>query len=158
MIYAAGIGAIVGDAYENLFRIFYTPVPNPYGDKNGEILVTAVTRPMREIYDAFKWFPEHKNNYVPRSEYLYRLLQPSADDALFLGGEYDLVFDRFELLYSLEYIHLDHPLSLEENEQVWGPIGRFGWKGRGERTPLQILVEEAKREGGHMGSTKGRLF
>lgn len=158
LMYAGGIGAIAGNAYGNLFSFLHTPVPNPFGNKNGNVLLVAVTKPMTDIYDTFKWFPEHERNYTPRSEYLFRFFQPFADDTLFLGAEYESIFDRFELLYALEYANMDHPEGMTENESVWGPIGRFGWKGRFDKTPLQSLFDEATKEGNDWAPLRAGFF
>lgn len=158
LMYAGGIGAIAGNAYDNLFNLLYTHVPNPLGNKNGEVLLVALTQPMTDIHDAFKWFTEYERHYTPRSEYLFRFLQPSADDTLFLGEEYESVFDRFELLYALEYANVNHPERIAENESVWGPIGRFAWKGTYGHAPLQELADEAVKEGDNWAPLRAGFF
>jgi hypothetical protein len=148
LLYGGGLGAIAGNSYKNFFDLLHTPVPNPFGHPGADVLLTAITQPMTDISDRFKWLPEHERHHVPRSEYMYKLLQPLADDTLFLGLAYEAIFDRVELLYGLEYLHVDHPDSIQAGERVWGPIGRFGWKGRIHGpSPLQKLVTEAKKEG-----------
>ena len=105
-----------------------------------------------EIGDAFKTLPGHERQYVPVSEYLFKELQPVADDVLFLGADYEHIFDRVEMLISLECAHI---------EGGWGPIGRFGWKQSSRRistSPLDTLIAEAESAGNGWGPIKGGFF
>jgi len=119
-------------------------------------LIRAVTRPMTDLIDGFKALPGHERQYTPSSEYLHKLLQPTLDDLLFLGPEYETNFDRFEILYALE-----HAFQYSANGgNVWGPVGRFGWKyQRGEYgSPYHLIVAEAKQRGTDWGPVKVGLF
>ncbi|HEU5408721.1 MAG TPA: caspase family protein [Nitrospira sp.] len=158
LLYAGGLGAIVGAAYENLFRLLHTPTANPFGTPHGDALVVSIIEPMNSIYDGFKLIPGHERHHVPRSEYIYKLLQPTADDILLIGGEYESVFDRFEMIYSLEYAHVVHPEPIGDSDEIRGPVGRFGWKGRFDKGPLTKLVEEATQAGNDWGPLRAGLF
>lgn len=74
-------------------------------------------------------------HHVPRSEYLFKLLQPTLEDLLFLGKRYERYFDEFEVLLALAYI--------DETRRHWGPIGRFGYKHSGRRGdgPYKSITE-----------------
>ena len=105
--------------------------------------------------EVFKQLPGHERHYVPRSEYLFKLLQPMFDDLLFLGRDYEQYFDRFEVLLAL--VHAD--LYKIEIKHVWGPIGRFGWKFKHrDVNPLKEIVEEAERQKESWGPLKAGLF
>jgi hypothetical protein len=47
-------------------------------------------------------------------------------DYLVQDTKYEEAFDRFEYLLAL--VHAD--LNLKQQNRVWGPIGRFGWRNR----------------------------
>jgi hypothetical protein len=107
--------------------------------------VQAVERGISDVTDAFKLLPGHERHYAARSEYLFKLLQPPLDDVLFLGSDYEAAFDRFEILLALEYAHQDNRATGD----VWGPVGRFGWKYRrgSSGNPYAELVSEAAAMG-----------
>jgi hypothetical protein len=69
---------------------------------------------------------------------------------LFLGTGYEVAFDRFELIYALQHAY-ERKL---EGKDVWGPVGRFGWK----RQVINELVEEVDRQGSSWGPLKAGLF
>ena len=157
LTYAGGIGAVASGNYTNLNTLLHVAVPDLVSQSNPRTGVTAFYDFFTRTADAFKVVPGHEKNYVPRSEYLYKLLQPMIDDILFLGADYERVFDRFEILLSLEFGHLfEH-----EVDRVWAPVGRFGWKhtGRGtEGSPLVHLIAEGEQQEENWGPIKAGLF
>ena len=112
-------------------------------------MVQATTNGLMDVVEAFKLLPGHDRHHTPRSEYLHKLLQPWLDDILFLGSDYEKAFDRFELLYALEYAH-------QENRD-WAPIGRFGWKIL-EANPLRQVLSEAEQQGERWAPIVAGLF
>lgn len=158
LLYNTGIAAVASGKYSNLREAMLVTVPEitrVHGE--GATLVRAVTAQMKELQDAFKFLPGHEKQYVPRSEYLFKLLQPQLDELLFLGSDYETHFDRFEILYALEHAY---QLSEEYQGRYWGPVGRFGWKfGRGAHgSPYHMLVAEAEREGASWPPVRAGLF
>ena len=95
---------------------------------------------------AFKHLPGHERHHVPRSEYLFKLLQPTLDDLLFLGRDYERLFDWFEILFAL--VHADLHEQHWPGFGVWGPPGRFGWKYSSIRPgdPFKAMLAEAASE------------
>ena len=97
-----------------------------------------------ERASLFKRLPGHEKFYTPRSEYLLKLLQPELDDDLFLGKEYERVFDRFEVLLALACA----VRYQQKDRNAWGPVGRFGWKLQRSVTgcnPLAEVIADAER-------------
>lgn len=158
LLYAGGIAAVAGKKYGNLYDLLYAPVPTQFSHLNKTPLVMgAVTGEMGELNEVFKILPGHERNRVPRSEYLYKLLQPAIDDLLFLGPEYEEWFDRFELLYALEYAHRYHS---DPDEGIWPPLGRFAWKayGVGAGNPFKVLLTEAEKYGSAWAPIQAGFF
>jgi hypothetical protein len=107
---------------------------------------------MSDLSENFKWIPGLEQKYVPRSEYLFKLLQPTLEDILLLGRSYESLFDVFEILFALSYS--------SSTGRNWGPPGRFGWKHKswhGE-SPYNTLLEEAEKEQAKWGPIQGGLF
>lgn len=159
LVYVGGIASLFAENYSNLATILTTCVgssPNDYGDT--EIILRlgeAITNYERS--NIFKILPGHENHYVPRSEYLFKLLQPSLEDILFLGKRYEDYFDRFEIFLALVYADL----TTKKNHHLWGPIGRFGWKyhsSEPSRNPYIRLLEEAKSMKDNWPPLKAGLF
>src|SRR6185436_3709845 len=92
------------NAYANL-RVLFLAKTASHVRRSGEsnTLVEDVIDGIQEVASTFKLMPGHEKHYVPRSEYLFKLLQPLFDDLLFLGSEYEAAFDRFEIFLALEY-------------------------------------------------------
>jgi hypothetical protein len=157
VMYYAGISAIAGGRYDSLTRMFQTPVASSeYGDKE-EPFFKAVTDAMLELIrtDAFKQIPDNERNYVPMNEYLFKLLQPLLDDILFTGRSYEGVFDEFEIILAL--VVADE--RKQEGHDVWGPIGRFGWKYHArDGGPLARIIEIATKQANEWAPLRAGLF
>src|SRR4030042_1327809 len=137
ILYSAGISAISAKNYDALATILTTNVQSPRNTYETIAVTLPIGDAAEELHDFFKRLPGHERHYVPRSEYLFKLLQPRLDDLLFLGRDYELMFDRFEVFLALVYADIEN--------SVWGPMGRFGWKygsrGRAENVYGEIVKE-----------------
>lgn len=157
MLYSGGLSAVASEKYENLASLLQTTVTDPEHTHQRIQLVRAIFDGVDDVRDGFKILPNHERNYVPMSEYLYKLLQPRLDDLLFLGDEYDALFDRFEILLGLEYAE---QISRNPDHRIWGPVGRFGWKlhrGYGS-DPLTEMIMEATAKGKSWGPVQAGMF
>lgn len=140
LCYTSGIAAIANENYHNLQTIFSTKVTGRGGDQKLAVAVSnAIIGIERE--SIFKRLPGHERYYAARSEYLFKLLQPELDDELFLGKDYEAVFDRFEVLLAL----VSATSRKASGPRVWGPVGRFGWKYSTDQNPLKDVLKEAEQ-------------
>lgn len=157
-LYCTGIAAIEGKKYDVLASIFYTTVSRSESRQQDESFVESVSDGINELTNAgvFKNLPGHETNFTPMSEYLYKILQPKLDDILFIGKGYEKTFDEFELLFALVVMDLNE----QGDKYGWGPIGRFGWKGKhhNPNSPLKNLIAEAQTKGDNWGPIKAGLF
>lgn len=155
--YCSGIAAVEGKRYDSLANIFYTTVSQSEHQQKDEFLVESVSNSILELTHAkvFNQLPGHERQYTPMSEYLYKTLQPKLDDILFIGKSYDKSFDEFEVIFALVVADI----RKQSGNSVWGPIGRFGWKGQWSGTaPISRLVAEAKALGESWEPIKAGLF
>ncbi len=135
--YAGGIAAVASESYGSLLALMHARVVTSRGEAR---LVEAATRGIEDLRPHFKLLSGNERHYVPFSEYLYEKLKPILDEALCLGPEYDLAFDRFEILYAVEFSY--------QTGRGWGPLGRFAWKdARGGSSSLRRMIEEASSVG-----------
>jgi len=155
LFYCAGISALASDRYDTLSAALLTRTGTPLASASSIPLTLAIGEATKELVDAFKQLPGHERQYVPRSEYLFKLLQPILDDLLFLGRDYEQHFDRFEVLVAL--VHAD--LKSQESTGFWGPPGRFAWKIRHhDGNPLIELIADANRQKESWGPLRAGLF
>jgi hypothetical protein len=159
LLYAAGIAAIAAERYDVLRAILTAPILPDHittSQRPVPILVPTINR-LTEIYNNFKWLPGLERKYVPRSEHLFKKLQPVLEDQLFLGARYESYFDQFEMLLALTFAY-ERPGG---TYGVWGPPGRFAWKegGFGEDAGVYSqYVAEAKGRGEAWGPIQAGMF
>ena len=157
LIYSAGISAISASNYEALATILMTKVQSPRNSYETLPVTIPIGDAAADLHDIFKKLPGHERHYVPRSEYLFKLLQPSLDDLLFLGREYELMFDRFEVFLALVYADFEYI----SGNRIWGPLGRFGWKYRnrtGSGNAFSEIIHEAQSFQSEWVPLKAGLF
>ena len=143
LLYSSGISSIAAKNYDALATILTTKVQSTRNSYETVEVVLPIGDVAADLHDLFKRLPGHERNYVPRSEYLFKLLQPTLDDLLYLGNDYELAFDRFEVFFALVYADLEY----NKDNRVWGPLGRFAWKYKSRRTTGNVyseIIEEAK--------------
>lgn len=156
LMYAGGVAAVAGERYGNLHALLHATTRDQHRAESTVPVMYAATGNLNTpSRDLFKQIPGRERNHTPRSEHLHKVLQPIMDDHLFLGAEYDFAFDKFEVLFALEY-------ALERRKQaghLWGPIGRFGYKYHsGGSSPFHRIVEEAQELGEDWEPLKAGLF
>jgi len=151
LLYTGGIAAIASDNYGCLATLLTAGAPDPEYRRKTKPVILPMCDAMADLDGAFKRIPSHEKNYVPRSEYMFKILQPHLEDIVFLGNSYERLFDIFELFQMFVYADL---LNID-----WGPYGRFAWKqARGRDTLVTDFVEGAKKQGNAWGPIKAGLF
>lgn len=156
LLYSGGIAALSSHNFDSLYTLLTTRLAT---SKTGQGEQPAVISTIEEILeleriDLFKLLPGYEKFYTPRSEYLFKALQPQLEDLLFLGSGYEEYFDRFEILYALTYVDLQS----RQSGHTWGPVGRFGWKERHGTSAYNRLLDEAKQQGNAWGPVSAGLF
>ena len=160
LTYVSGIGALCAGNYQILAEVLLAPVAKRHSGEATEPIVVSITKGFGEFghNDIFKSVSGHERHHVPRSEYLFKVIQPCVEDMLFLGSDYERLFDRFEILFSLVYA--DRNFSFND-ERAWGPAGRFWWKYSSrdsEQNPFDQVVEEANIQKHNWPPIRAGLF
>jgi Caspase domain len=157
LMYSGGVAALSAHNYLSLSTLLTTKLGGSATGQGTQPAVVATVNGIGEVdgMELFKTLPGHERHYAARSEYLFKKIQPDIEDLLFLGNSYEDLFDRFEILYALTYADL----SNRPGGLIWGPPGRFGWKGHlGTASPYDAVMEEAKRQGADWALLSSRLF
>ena len=152
----SGIAAVQGGRYDSLTDIFGTQLPPSDYQRDDNSFAWVVGEAILQLtrMHAFKRLPGHEQHYAPMSEHLFKILQPSLDDVLFMGKDYERAFDEFEVLFALNVADIYY----QTRQHVWGPIGRFGWKHDRGNGPLARVVGEARSLGDGWLPIKSGLF
>ncbi len=143
LTYAGGLAAVSAKNYFNLNKMLSFFVTDSYHSARTAYLLSLYDF-FTQTSEIFKLIPAHKNHFVPRSEYLYNYLQPTIDDLLFQGKEYEHIFDEFEVIFSLEFANFFE----KHYQRIWSPVGRFGWKHKSlgsTDSPLVNIVSQANK-------------
>lgn len=155
-MYSAGIAATYGERYDVLADMLLSPAGRPRRGGVEAPLALCMSDAMLEFTrsEIFKRLPGHDRHFAPMSEYLFKVLQPSLDAALFMGTEYERAFDAFEVMFAL----VTADLNERNGHGVWGNFGRFGWKERHAEGPLNSLIAEATTQGSQWPPLSAGLF
>jgi hypothetical protein len=137
LLYAGGIGTVAAGRFDALMALMHAPVR--VADGRHEKLVSATADGLGDGTQFFKLLAGLDRKHVPCSEHLHDVLNKLLDDVLYLGSDYELSFDTFEILRAIEYAHL--------SGRGWGPIGRFGWRIGHDANPWQRLMTDAQAAG-----------
>jgi hypothetical protein len=141
LFYASSIAALAGENYALLGTLFSV---HGFSRREGPRLVFMdVNDGLAEARGAFRLLPGHDRHRVPGSEYLYIKLQQTMAKDLHLGGAFEHLFDRFEILNAIAHV------SRSGSTGTRGPLGRFWWKRHEQHDggPLARLEAEAKAAG-----------
>jgi hypothetical protein len=155
LMYAAGIAALSAKRYDALQVVLATSVRADQASSGNEALLTRTIEALLHVNDNFKALPGHEKDRYPRSEHLFQSLGPTLDEALFLGEDYERLFDRFEVLAALAFADFRDPSG---EGDCWGPPGRFAYKNRYSGSPMATLLAEAEAEGQGWPLLSTRLF
>lgn len=155
-LYSSGVAAVDARRFDSLAAIFGTALPSSDYQRTSDTFVEAASTAILELNrtNVLKQIPGHERNYTPLSDYLLKVLQPKLDDALFLGKNYEAAFDTFEVYFAL----CAADARVANGRDVWGPIGRFGWKRGRDNSPLERVLKEANTQKGEWPPIKAGLF
>jgi hypothetical protein len=114
LIYASGIGALVGGRYENLRAVLLEPRLQHRREWRQAV---ELLHPAAVIEDRQARAAGLPNTFAPMSDRLSTDLRPLVADLIPDDAAFDRLFDRFECLLGL--VHVD------VTESTWAPTGRF---------------------------------
>ena len=122
LLYGGGIASIAAENYSLFSGLLNKPV---VGGRNNEepLIISLAPDSYRENYKGV--FAER--GHTPLSYHLYNLLRDPFKELIHVENrQYQECFDRFEYLFALVHANL----KKERGQNVWGPIGCFGWRNR----------------------------
>lgn len=141
LIYACGLGAVCNGKFKNFLAVLNERLPHKRRSNETMTVAQLVFGTSMDRQALFKDLPSRERQYCALSEYLFAFLQPIADDILFIGKDYDSLFDKVEMLIALELA------TAKGGGRLYG---RYAWKehgGHSDRGPLAIFIEDARKQG-----------
>jgi hypothetical protein len=110
LMYAGGISALAAKNYDNFSSILTSRIETKRAGNSPKAMIIPTVEGMLDVdeVDLFKTLPGNNRHYAPRSEHLFKVLEPILDDVLFLGTSYEQLFDRFEVLFALVYVDQEY--------------------------------------------------
>ncbi len=158
VMYAAGISALSAGRYDTLRTCLLTSI---YASRLGRSAksepIILATFDKLDDGEYFKCMPGMEQRYTPRSDHLFKTLQPLLEDQLFLGQSYEPLFDQFEIMLALTFGNI---WASNPPDRVWGPLGRFAWKQHrlGAEAPFSQFIAEAQRLGPNWSALQHGFF
>ena len=151
LAYSAGIAAMASENFCFLNCLLTTKFP--FRSKDGNL--SEVIKSFHcNLCDAFKKLPGFEKLYAPRSEYIYKAIQPDLEDIIFFGKEYDNYFDRFEIFLGFFLSQVKDNIK----DEFWGPSGRYCWKYPDHSDILDDLTSEISTQRESWPPLKAGLF
>lgn len=124
--YALGLGALNSNKLNSLGRMLSTVIPQP----NSEPKTVAQLLPpfcMFGFFDsqgAMQLLEGMERHHTPFSDWIHGIMRQHMGNAIPDNAQYDLVFDKFEILMALSYAYHDQ----RSEHRYWAPLGSFVYR------------------------------
>lgn len=122
LFYAIGITAVIKQDFELLNLFFNIKIQRIDNNDSESIYLIETLQPNKIPRDIFNEII-NQSYKTPVSTYLRLHLRPFFQKIMFNDKEYTNVFDIFEYLISLNYMHL-----VKSNYSTWAPWGEYKWR------------------------------
>lgn len=150
---AYGIGLTKAERWETLLKLF------------SSLLALEYREPQRIVSTLFLWswvggedqlwkkLEGFERRKTPLSDHLLEVMTPWSKSFIGSDANFELLFERFELMGSLASLHEHDETQLEKSTETtasqrnvlaWMPVGRSGWNSSVSRILLQELADEAR--------------
>lgn len=140
LFYYGGIAALASSDYRKLYQLFNLRITDSSRTIQKISISESLTTANSRMDSLYKKMIENKDHKAPLSEYLFQQIKSIINEAIYLGPSFEPLFDRFEIMFALDYIDRTND---DIPEKVWAPTGRFIFKLYGDN-PFQEIIEEAK--------------
>jgi len=130
VLYALGLGALSSNKLHFLGRMLSIEIPHPhYETKTVAQLLPphCMFEGVRNAHQVMRLLEGMENRYTPLNEWIQAALQQYMSNAIFNSEQYDLMFDKLEILMALSYAHHDDKKT-ETWYRYWTPLGSFVYR------------------------------
>lgn len=154
LIYGLGITAIAVKDYDLLKQIWLDTVI--YQGRNGRKSIISEIYPGGVITSDILNQALGNKYYTPVSDHLYEIIRPEFSFLIPEDEQFSDIFDMFEYMFGLIFGYIHE----EQNQRFWGPVGRFHWKYKWEKSkgPSDIINAIIEANDKNWAPLKAGLF
>jgi hypothetical protein len=148
---AYGLGLTRAQRWATLHQLFSAHVARRSGDPDrmvGMLFLWGWKGDQKEWWQTLDGLERH---HTPLSDHLCTLLTEWGKNVTGLTPDYELLFDRFEVLGSLAHLGTTAETDLElklgstgQDALVWMPVGRVSWHSNGAALAQELQSEAMK--------------
>jgi hypothetical protein len=163
---AYGLGLTHAERWGTLHRLFDAPFVNEDREPKRAVEFLFLEQWKGGEKGIWKEMEGQENLKTPLSDYLLKLYAIWSKSFLGLTPDFELMFDRFELLASFAYLEVVDKSQVSESlngvgRGTWMPIGRSGWKTSNSKKLLAELqtdqMAKALMSGGFAGGDRSYI-
>ena len=123
LLYALGLGAVYANRLDFLGRLFSTAVDRQDKERNRVTQYLAPDLYFEGNTSKMELLEDMSEHYLPLNDWVQRTLRHSTKGIIPDDDQYTLIFDKLEILISLNAWHYSSP------DQTWlSPFGRFMYR------------------------------
>ena len=139
LLYALGLGAVSNNRLQFLKHILTFPVHNHHQE---DVAAVEILTPFRLVdRDAMKRLLEGMDNrYAPLNDRIHETLHPYTERIIPDNNRYTLIFDKLEILVSLNFMYQNSP------NPHWAPPGAFGYRYQNTERIFQKINQSLSTE------------
>lgn len=152
LAYAGGMAAITAGKYETLAALTVQTRVRDNGQQRPTI--AKVNGPSVIAKDFAQLLEGMERHHTPVSDHVFQVLREPLRYVLPADEDYQQCFDRFEYLYGLIYVDV----AGDRGDRIWGPVGRFKWRGDDGEGIWHTIDEEIVASGGGWLPLQAGLF
>lgn len=150
---AYGIGLTKAARWDTLLKLFSSALVAEHREPQrivSTLFLWSWAGGEQQLWQQLEGMDRHK---TPLSDHLLEVMTHWRKSFTGADANFELLFDRFELMGSLAAFHENDEAQLEKAVEAsatrndvlaWMPVGRAGWRSAGARTLLQELEDESR--------------
>ena len=157
LLYALGLGAVSSDQLQFLGRMFSTTVHDANGETQyvvqiiSSLFLDIAKIVLRHSEDFLEGMERH---HVPLNDWIHESLHQYTKRIIPTGDQYDLVFDKMEILMALGYAYRDTRRKL----MYWAPFGAFIHRHDNRERVLQEIKDSIANFGNESPFVRNNIF
>lgn len=149
---AYGLGLVRASRWAAFHQILSATI-NGSGDSSSRVAETLLPSTWDEAHETWKRrIDGYQNRKTPLSDYFFELFSKWGKRFMGLVPDFDIMFERFEMLSSLVYLERSSKEAMRQvlggNPQqayTWMPIGRAGYqRNKSDKLIAEIMAEPMK--------------
>lgn len=147
---AYGVGLTRSQRWKTLHELLVAPWPREYRDPKRVVSMLFLDEWKGAKSEVWKELEGLESRKTPLSDHLLEVMMSWRSSFAGVSAQFELVFERFEMLAAFAYLEEDSEATLEQafantprDTFVRMPVGRVGWNDLSANSLIQELQSEA---------------